>query len=88
MVVRAARLPALAGRAGGLLAGDAGARAVVVREAHRRGRDDVVGRLEKLRARSATALGCILEDLEESRDLDRENGSGEGRGLPDGDRYS
>jgi hypothetical protein len=57
-------------------------------EAHRRGRDDVVGRLEKLRARSATALGCILEDLEESRDLDSENGSGEGRGPPDGDRYS
>ena len=46
------------------------------------GRDDVVGRLEKLRARSAAALRCILEDLEESRDLDRENGSGEGRVLP------
>jgi hypothetical protein len=57
-------------------------------EARRRGRDDVVGRLEKLRARSAAALGCILEDLEESRDLDGENCSGEGRGLPNGDRYS
>jgi hypothetical protein len=57
-------------------------------EARRRGRDDVVGRLEKLRARSATALGGILEDLEESRDLDGENGSGEGRDPPNGDRYS
>jgi hypothetical protein len=57
-------------------------------EARRRGRDDVVGRLEKLRARSAAALGCILEDLEESRDTDGENGSGEGRGPPNGDRYS
>ena len=57
-------------------------------EARRRGRDDVVGRLEKLRARSATALGGILEDLEESRDLASENGSGEGRDPPNGDRYS
>ena len=57
-------------------------------EAHRQGRDDVVGRLEKVRARSAAALGCILEDLEERRDLDGENGSGEGRGPPNGDRYS
>ena len=57
-------------------------------EARRQGRDDVVGRLEKLRARSAAALGCILEDLEESRDLDGENGSGEGRDPPNGDRYS
>ena len=57
-------------------------------EARRRGRDDVVGRLEKLRARSAAALGRILEDLEESRDLASENGSGEGRDPPNGDRYS
>jgi hypothetical protein len=35
-------------------------------KARRRGRDDVVGRLGKLQARSAAALGCILEDLEES----------------------
>jgi hypothetical protein len=51
-------------------------------EARRRGRDEVVGRLEKLRGRSVAALGCILEDLEESRGLDGENGSGEGRGPP------
>jgi hypothetical protein len=57
-------------------------------EARRQGRDDVVGRLEKLRARSAAALGCIIEDVEESRDLDGENGSGEGRGPPNSDRYS
>ena len=57
-------------------------------EARRQGRDDVVGCLEKVWARSAAALGCILEDLEESRDLDGENGSGEGRDPPNGDRYS
>jgi hypothetical protein len=57
-------------------------------EARSRGRDDLVVRLEKLRARSAAALGCILEDLEESRDLDGENGSGVGRDPPNGDRYS
>jgi hypothetical protein len=57
-------------------------------EGRSRGRDDVVGLLEKERARSAAALGRALEDLEESRGWDGEVGSGNGRGPPYGYRYS
>jgi hypothetical protein len=48
-------------------------------EARSRGRDDVVRLLQIERARSAAALGRALEDLEESRDWDGEDGSGDGR---------
>jgi hypothetical protein len=48
-------------------------------EASSRGRDDVVGLLEIERARSAAALGRVLEDLEESRDWDGGDSSGDGR---------
>jgi hypothetical protein len=57
-------------------------------EARSRGRDDVVGLLEIEQARSAAALGRALEDLEESRYWDGEDGSGNGRGPPYGYRYS
>ena len=53
-------------------------------EARRRGRDDVVGR----RIIGLVVHAHDLEDLEESRDLDGENGSGVGRDPPNGDRYS
>ena len=53
-------------------------------EARSRGRDDVTGLLETQRARSAAALGRVLEDLEESRDWDGEGGLGNGRGPPYG----
>jgi hypothetical protein len=49
-------------------------------EARSRGRDDVVSVLEIERARSAAALGRVLEDLEESRDWDGGDSSGDGRG--------
>ena len=55
-------------------------------EARSRGRDDVLGLLETQRARSAAALGRVLEDLEESRDWDGEGGLGNGRGPPYGNR--
>ena len=55
-------------------------------EARSRGRDDVTGLLETQRARSAAALGRVLEDLEESRDWDGEGGLGNGRGPPYGNR--
>jgi hypothetical protein len=57
-------------------------------EAHSRGREDVVRLLEVERARSAAALGHVLEDLGESRDGDSgggqgsEGGTGDGRGPP------
>jgi hypothetical protein len=57
-------------------------------EARGRGRDDVVGLLEIERARSAAALGRVLEDLGESRDWNGEGGSGEGRGPPYGNPSS
>ena len=57
-------------------------------EARSRGRDDVTGLLETQRARSAAALGRVLEDLEESRDWDGEGGLGNGRGPPYGNRSS
>jgi hypothetical protein len=57
-------------------------------EARSRGRDDVTGLLEIERARSAAALGRVLEDLEESRDWDGEGGLGNGRGPPYGNRSS
>lgn len=57
-------------------------------EARSRGRDDVVGLLEIERARSAAALGCVLEDLEEIRGWDGEDGSANGRDPPYGNRSS
>jgi hypothetical protein len=57
------------------------------REARSRERDDVVRLLEIERARSAAALGRVLEDLEGSRDWDGEGGLGNGRAPPLLPRY-
>jgi hypothetical protein len=54
-------------------------------EARRRGRDDLVRLLEIERARASAALGRTseeLEELEESRDGQEEDGSGNGRAPP------
>ena len=54
-------------------------------EARRRGRDDLVRLLEIERARTSAALGRTseeLEELEESRDGQEEDGSGNGRAPP------
>src|SRR5215218_125231 len=52
------------------------------REARSRGRGDVVRLLQIEQARSTAALERVYEDLEESRDGDSEDGSGDARTPP------
>jgi hypothetical protein len=51
-------------------------------EARNRERDDVLRLLEIEQLRASAALDRVLEDLEESRDGDGEDGSGNGRAPP------
>jgi len=50
--------------------------------ARSRGKEDAVLLLEIERVRASAALGRILEDLDESRNGDSEDSSGDGRGRP------
>jgi len=56
-------------------------------EARNRGRDDVLRLLEIEQSRASAALERVLEDLEDSRDGDGEDGSGDGRAPPLVPRY-
>jgi hypothetical protein len=51
-------------------------------EARNRERDDVLRLLESEQLRASAALERVLEDLEESRDGDGKDGSGNGRAPP------
>jgi hypothetical protein len=51
-------------------------------EACERERNDVLPLLEVVQLRASAALQCVLKDLEESRDGDGKDGSGDGRTPP------